>query len=297
MRSVSLSIRSVALLLLLAACTTPALPSTPPPPPTDTPLPTATPTPTPIPPVPLTIRWPAHVSPLQDFLLEVEAPGLEERDPSAHLTAQVFDPSGRLWWTSDLYSKGDGTYATRQAVHLPLQPEPGEWTFRLAVVSTAPVTGTRTIRFVPEPVRLRDLRMEVREGIALPVPRAFVTLHAEGDDVAGARVWRGDYGEVGLWWAPGPVKPLNGDTARMLLEATWSEEVEVEVTGVEPVEWQGLPGFRFSERWPQGPAEVLVLQGDDYWLYVLRIRATDGPLIPPLLWDIQAGFRVGEGEG
>jgi hypothetical protein len=243
----------------------------------------------------LTIRWPTHVSPLRDFLLEVEAPGLEERDPDAHLTAQVFDPSGRIWWMDDLHSMGDGTYHTDQAIHLPLQPPPGEWTLRLAVVSTASVTGTRTIRFVPEPVRLRDLRMEVREGITLPVPRAFVTLHAEGDKVAGARIWQGDQGEVGLWWVPGPVKPLNGDTARVLLEATWPGDVEVDVTGVEPVEWQGLPGFRFSERWPQGPAETLILQGEDYWLYALRIRALGGPLIPPLLWDIQAGFRVGEG--
>lgn len=297
MRSVSLSIRSVALLLLLAACTTPALPSTPAPPPTVTPTPTATLTPTPVPPVPLTIRWPASVSPLEDTVVEVEAPGLEERDPGAHLTAQVFDPFGQLWWMSDLYSRGDGTYVTQEAVHMPLQPAPGEWTLRLAVVSTAPVTGTRTIRFVPDPVRLRDLRMEVRGGIALPVPRAFATLHAEGDDVAGARVWQGGGGEVGLWWTPGPVKPLNGDTARMLLEATWPEDVEIDVTGMEPVEWQGASGFRFSERWPQGPGEALVLQGDDYWLYALRIRAIGGPPIPPLLWDVQAGFRVGEGEG
>jgi hypothetical protein len=40
----------------------------------------------------------------------------------------------------------------------------------------------------------------------------------------------------------------------------------------------------------------LILQGDDHWLYILRIRALDGSAIPPLLWDIQAGFRVGEGE-
>ncbi|HHS96385.1 MAG TPA: hypothetical protein ENK08_00565 [Chloroflexi bacterium] len=297
MRSVDRLVRfSVMLLLLLAACAGPISPPTSPPPPTDTPPPTAPPTPTPIPPVVLTIRWPDHVSPLQDFPLEVEAVGLEERDPNARLSLQMFAPSGQLWWTSELHSRGDGTYTTPQAVHLPLQPEPGEWMVRIGVVSTAPVTGTRTLRFTPEPVRLRDMRMEARDGIVLPVPWAFVTLHAEGDDVAGARVWQGGGGEVGLWWTPGPVKPLDEDTARVLLEATFPEGVGVEVVGVEPVEWHGLLGFRFSEHWPQGPAETLVLQGSDFWLYALRIRATGGPPIPPLLWDIQAGFRVEESE-
>lgn len=281
--------------VLLVACTAPGAVGSPTPVPTEIATPTLTPTATPLPPVLLTVRWPAHVSPLRDLVLEVDAPGLQQRDPEARLWARVFDPVYRLWWMGDLYPLDDDTFAARRAIHLPLDLPSGEWTLRVSVLSTAPVTGELTLHFVPEPVALRDLRTEVRKGISLPVPRAFVTVHAEGDEIAGARIWQG-VGEVGLWWTPGPAEPLTEDTARVLLDATHPDDVDVGLVAAESVSWYGTEGFRFSERWPQGPAETLVLQGSDRWLYALRIRSLDGPVIPPLLWDIQAGFRIGGAE-
>jgi len=78
----------------------------------------------------------------------------------------------------------------------------------------------------------------------------------------------------------------------VLVEATLPASDGVELLGVEPVEWAGLPAFRFVERWPEGSAEALVVQGPDRWLYLLRVRGLRGETIPPLLWDIQASFRL-----
>jgi hypothetical protein len=79
-----------------------------------------------------------------------------------------------------------------------------------------------------------------------------------------------------------------------MVEATFPESGGVEVVGVETAEWSGLTGYRFEERWPEGPAETLVLQGPDLWLYLLRVRSLAGPDISPLLRDIQASFTVQE---
>jgi len=282
------------LLILLAACR-PALPSPSPSPTliaTALPTPTPHPTPTPLPPVPIAIRWPARVSALEDIVLRVDLPGLAERDPKARVWAQVSDPLYRLWWMSNLEPAEGGTYLAVKPLHLPLKPPPGEWRLRVSLLTTAPVSGERTLRFTPEPVPLRDLSTEVRPGIEIQIPRAFAATWAGGDDVSGGRVWTGAGGEVGLWWIPGPAEPLSEDTARMLVEVTLGEGAEV--LAAEPVEWAGLPGFRFQERWPQGPGEALVVQGKDHWLVLLRVRALNGEQIPPLLEEIRAGFRVGQ---
>ncbi|MBE9471183.1 MAG: hypothetical protein IMY75_03615, partial [Chloroflexi bacterium] len=45
------------------------------------------------------------------------------------------------------------------------------------------------------------------------------------------------------------------------------------------------------------PAEALVVQGPDYWLYVLRVRAvgSESDVIPPLLRQVWETFAFVEG--
>lgn len=245
-----------------------------------------------MPPVPLTIHWPASVSALEDITLRVDLPGLAERDPEAEVAAELVDPLYQVWWRSDLEPAEEGHYSASSSIHLPLDPPPGDWRLTVFISTTVPVNGGRTILFRSASVPLRNLRRQVRPGVVLHVPRTFTAMRYEGDEVAGMRVWVDAGGEVTLGWIPGPTEPLTQDTARMVAEATYPADGEVEVLEVEPVEWGGLPGFRFVERWSEGPAEALVVQGSDLWLYVLRVRTLSGESILPLLRDIQASFRV-----
>jgi hypothetical protein len=69
------------------------------------------------------------------------------------------------------------------------------------------------------------------------------------------------------------------------------------VTSSEEIEWQGRTAFRFHETWPGpegGPAEALVVQGPDYWLYVLRIRALGGDVIPDLTREVGETFAFAD---
>jgi len=279
-------------LLLLAGCTlttpTPTAPSPP------TPTPTLTPTSTPLPPVPLTIRWSEAASALSPVTVEAELPGLPERDPAARVRAVVVGPHGGIWWRSGLEPVGEGRYAAPVPLHLPLEPPAGDWRLIVLVETTAAVGGEHMLRFRPAEVPLHDLSDQTPQGLELGVPQALPETHAEGDRVAGARAWSAAGGEVGLWWVPGPDEPLTQDTAQVMVEATYPADVEVETTDVEPVEWQSLSAFRFEERWPTGPAEALVVQGPDRWLYLLRVRALSEEAVPPLLWDIQATLKVTE---
>lgn len=278
---------------ILTACVSESVPSpTLPPIPTSTPHPT--PTPTPLPPVPLTIYWPATASALEEVTLQVDLPGLAERDPAARVRARVTDPRHQVWWESDMDPAGERTYTAPIPLHLPLEPPEGEWRLTVFIYTAVAVNGGRTIVFRPAPVPRRDLSGQVREGITLHVPQPFAAVKAEGDEIAGGRAWIGSGGEVGLWWTPGPAEPLVQDTAQVLVEATHPTSGPAEVVEIEPVEWNGLPAFRFSERWPEGPAEALVVQGPDRWLYLLRVRALDGEVIPPLLMDILATLRLEE---
>jgi len=266
-----------------------ALPTAPPSP---TLPPSPPPTPSPLPPVPLTVNFPVSVSALNEVAVAVELPGLAERDPAARVWARVTDPNYRLWWESDLEPAGEGRYTAPSPLHLPLVSPPGEWRLMVFVEAATPVEGEQTVRFRPDPVTLWDLEGQVREGVTLRVPKAFDAAWVEGDGVAGGRVWARAGEEVGLWWIPGPTEPLTQDTARMVVEATHPPEGSVEVLEVEPVEWAGLPGFRFDEQWPEGPAEALVVQGPDRWLYLLRVRAVGEGALSPLLLDIQASLQV-----
>jgi len=58
--------------------------------------------------------------------------------------------------------------------------------------------------------------------------------------------------------------------------------------------WQERPGFFFMETWPDEddvPALVWVLQGPDYWLYVLRVRPTSDEAAASLLQQVAETFE------
>ena len=85
------------------------------------------------------------------------------------------------------------------------------------------------------------------------------------------------------------------DNALVMLEATFPDGDPPQVVGVEQTEWKGQPAFLFHERWsgPEaGPAETLVVQGPDFWLYALRIAATGGDAIPPALYEVRDTFTA-----
>jgi len=281
--------------LLLASCAQPTAA-----PPTSTPLPTATPaptaTPTPLPPVPLTIGWPAQPSALEDITLRVELPGLAQRDPQARVRARVRDPDWQLWWEADLTAQGEGTYLAAHPLHLPLQPAPGDWWLILFVETDAAIGGTQTMRFQPHPVPAQTLGEQVPPAVTLHIPQTFRRGESQGDAVAGTQQWTGAAGEVGLWWVPGPDEPLTEDTARVVADATCPSDAGPQLIELEAAEWKGHTAYHFREQWPEGPAETLVVQGTDRWLYVLCIRALEEQTIPSLLQDIQASFELAEAE-
>jgi len=275
--------------LVCAGCATAPPSPTLPPAPTATPRPT--PTPTPIPPIPLTLHFPAAVSALEGVPIAADLPGLAQRDPGARVWVRVSDPRHHQYWSSDLLRGEGDTYTAPTLLYLPLFPQPGDWWLTVFVQTRETIRGERVLTFQPLSLPLRDLSGKVRSGVSLAIPQAFGEVQQSGDEVAGGRVWSRDEETVELWWAPGPAKPLHLDTASMFLEATLPPNTAVERLAVEPVEWNTARGFRFSERWPQGVAEALVVQGNDRWLYLLRLRAA-GEGLSPLLRQIQATFRI-----
>jgi len=297
----------IALLLPAACC-----PSVPAPTPAFTFVPTATPTPiptqtlvpteTPIPPLELTIHWPAKVSALQPVPIEVELvipPGI---GASAKVSATVFDPDFVIYQSFTLLPQDRNLHVSEDLLRLPLEPAAGDWYLLVDVESDFAVRGKRYKAFRPEPVPFRDLTEVLPTGTDMHVPEDFAEVAAHGDRTAGGRVWRygdGDaspYGEVALWWAPGPVKPLRLNTAVVMLEATYGTDAPI-VTGSEEIAWQGQTAFLFHETWPGpegGPAKALVVQGPDYWLYVVRVRALGSESIPPLFHQIWETFTLAE---
>lgn len=291
-------------LTLVAACA-PVIPTatvTPSlvPSPTSTPPATATPTPTPtatpIPTLALTIRWPDRVSPLEPAPIAVELlppPGVSV---TATLNAAVVDPKGALYRLFELTPQEDHLYAAEEPLQLPLEPLEGDWRLRVHVQSTLEVEGERKLIFRPDPIPFHDLTDVLPAGAVADIrlPQVFVEETASGDQMAGGRVWRYGGGELALWWAPGPSEPLLLNNALVMLETTHDQSTPARVLDVEEeVEWQGQTAFLFYEDWPGaegGPAEALVAQRSDYWLYVLRIRATGGETIPSLLRQVWGTF-------
>jgi len=289
-------------LALLAACA-PVVPS--PVPvltPTSTPLPTPTPAPTPtstpIPPLVLTIHWPAQVSALQPVDIHVELlppPGISV---TATVRALVLAPRDQVYRSLfNLPPRVENLYAAAEPLRLPLEPEAGDWQLVVYAHSALEVEGERRVTFQPAPIPFRDLTGALPDGVDMRVPEEFTEIASQGDQVAGARVWRYGGGEVSLWWAPGPVEQMTLDDAAVMLETTYEPGAAPQVSGHEEMDWQGQAAFLFEENWPGdegGPAEALVAQGFDYHLYVLRVRALGGETVSPLLHQVWETFTLGE---
>ncbi len=293
------------ILLVLAACSpatstptavpTPRPTATPVPSPTPTPTAAPSPTPTPQPLARLDILWPDAVSALRPVTVAVSLALPPGQTVTPTVRATVLDGGGEPVWVGRLWPQGGGRYAARQTLQLPLRPAAGDWRLKVYVQTTLPVTGTQEMAFRPLPLAFRPLTDTLPSGATLAVPQAFTEVLAEGDDWAGVRVWRYAAGEVGLWWAPGPTEPLLLNNAVVMLEATQGDANPPRVLRVEETEWRGHPAFLFHERWPGaegGPAEAWVVQGGDYWLYVLRMRAVGGQEIPALMRLVGETFTL-----
>ncbi len=259
-------------------------------------MPSPTPTATPIPPLALTIHWPERVSALQPVPVEVELippPGISER---AVVRAAVVNPEGASYRIFDLLPREGDLYVADEPLQLPLEPSEGDWRLVVDVWSVLGVEGERELAFCPASIRFRDLTDVLPAGVGVRVPQDFAEVVLQGDRVAGGRVWRYGGGEVALWWAPGPTEPLLLNNAVVMLEATHEMDAPA-VLDVEETEWQGQTAFLFREDWPGtegGPGEALVVQGPDYWLYVLRVRATGGETIPAISQQVWETFAFVE---
>ncbi len=299
LQSAIYSLQLCIFLALLAACT----PATPPPTPTPTLTPSPTPTPfptptaTPIPPLALTIRWPQRVSALQPVPIEVKLVPPPGVSVTATVRAAVLDPEGLPGWQFNLTPREGNRYAADETLQFPLEPPEGDWRLVVYVQSTLEVEGKRELIFRPAPIRFRDLTGDLPTGVDVRVPQDFAVLVAQGDQWAGGRVWRYGDGEIALWWAPGPIEPLLLNNAVVMLETTHDQDAPPRVLGVEEMERQGQMAFLFHEDWPGaegGPGEALVVQGPDYWLYVLRMQAIGSDTIPPLLRQVWETFAFVE---
>ncbi|MBN2390761.1 MAG: hypothetical protein JXR84_08560 [Anaerolineae bacterium] len=297
-----------AILLLLTACRTQT-----PPPPTKTPTltltPTATltpvptwtltltPTPTPIPPLVVNITWPEEVSALEPPLLIADVTLPQRITTDIAMSAKIYDPTMTVTTTFDLVQQSGRRYVAPAPFQLSLDTPTGHWWLVVHVETELDVVGERMLPFKTAPIEFRALTETLPSGVNLRIPLAFTEATAQGDQHAGGRVWQYGNGEIALWWAPGPTEALLLNNAVVMLEATHDPDAPPEAEFVEETEWQGQAAFLFQEQWPGregGPAKVWVIQGADYWLYVLRTRAVGVDPIPPLLEEIAATFVFNE---
>jgi hypothetical protein len=300
----------VVVAIALAACASAvvpdvptALPSTPTPTPTLVPTwtPTPVPTATPIPPALLTIDWPETVSPLNSVPIEVSLvapPGLAA---NATILATVMDPVAQVYATFALTERRGDRYGALEELSLPFTPLPGYWWLIVHVESQLPIVGDPALFFEIDPVPLRDLGAGLPAAVTLQVPQAFAEAVAQGDAQAGGRVWTYGRGEVGLWWAPGPMEALTMSNALVLLEATHAADGRFDappaLSEALPTTWQDASAFEFPEVWPGpagGPGRAWVIKGADHMLYVLRVRALGAGTIPALHAEVAETFGFTE---
>lgn len=301
-----------AALALLAGCTpfgplptlVPTLGPLPtsPPEPTALPTPTLAPTVTPIPPAMVTIHWPEQVSALNPIPIEVELVPPPDVSFAAEVFVVVCTPQRWHYQTFEMAPGEGNLWVSQELLLLPLTStaasSDGAWRVEVIVRSELDVEGERRLAFRPMPVHFRDLAGVLPEGADLRVPQDFAEVVAMGDGTAGGRVWRYGEKEVSLWWAPGPYEPLLLNNAVVMLETTYGAHAP-EVTGIEEMMWQGQKAFIFHETWPgaeRGPGEAWVIQGPDYWLYVLRVRTLGSEAIPPLLQQVRDTLTLTAGE-
>jgi hypothetical protein len=239
------------------------------------------------------------VSALQSVPIEVEVvppPGVAV---STTLTAIVRHVSAGLIYEAPLVPHGGHLYAADEPLRLPLEPPPGAYRLIILVDSNVNVSGNRVVSFKPLPIPSHDLfpggERGVHDGLHLIVPLEYRQTVGSGDPWAGVRSWRMERGTLSLAWAPGPTEDLLINNALVMLEATFPDGDPPQVVGVEQTEWKGQPAFLFHEHWsgPEaGPAETLVVQGPDFWLYALRIAATGGAAIPAVLYEVRDTFTA-----
>jgi hypothetical protein len=299
---------------LVPTYTASATPGTPLPTFTYTPMPTATPTitptptptPTPIPPVRLSIEFPKPVTALEPVTWRVlieEPPGI---DAHVRARARVIDAKDQLYAKFDMVPEGrDGWWVPVGALQLPLEPEPypGIWHLVIDAETDLRIRGYRDRVFTPQWVPYHVLTATLPSGVELHLPQAFAEVAAQGDRIAGLHTWNYRDCEVTLAWAPGPTEPLLSDNARVLVEATYptdSPQYEISLDEGEEMTWgeEEWTTFLFRERWKgqnkSTPAETLVVQGPNYRLYALRIRAQNEDKIHPLCQDVRNTFRFVE---
>ncbi len=272
---------------------TPTPTATPPPVPT----PTMTPTPTPIPPARLDVDWPSQVSPMIAMPVAVRwqpPPGISD---APTFVASVVDPEGALYTTFALTEQEGDRYAAAEPLYLPLDPTPGYWWVKVDVESSLQYAGFPVHFFQVEPVTFSDLSDAIPTGTSLRLPEGFEEVLAQGDQVAGGRVWTMGSGEIGLWWAPGPTQDLLWNNALVMLEAAYDADERVAPPAppaeVLPVTWQGRTAFEFAETWPdgtRGPGRAWVIQGSGFRLFALWVRAVEGSEVPALHVNVAYTF-------
>jgi hypothetical protein len=229
-----------------------------------------------------------------------EPPGI---DAQVRASARVIDAQDQEYATFDMVPEGrQGWWVPVGALQLPLEPEPypGVWHLIIDATADVKIKGYRDRVFTPQRVPYHVLTATLPSGVELRVPEVFAEIAAQGDQVAGLRRWSYGDCEINLAWAPGPTERLLVDNARVLVEATYptdesSPEVTIDDEGEEMLwgedEWTA---FLFHERWKgenkSTPAETLVVQGPDYRLYALRVRAQTEDEIHPLCYDVRKTF-------
>jgi hypothetical protein len=293
----------------LAATLTPSLSPTPSATPTPTPTatapPTLTPTPTatPIPPVRLSIEFPKPVNALEPAPIRAlveEPPGI---NANVQLSARVIDANDALYATFGMHLESrDGGWVSDEPLQLPLEPTPypGVWHVIIDIQADLPVRGYRDRVFTPQWVPYHVLTATLPTGVALHVPQAFGEIRAQGDTFAGLHVWQYRDCEVTLAWAPGPTEALLYDNALVMAELLYDPEYEITVQSSHELTWgeEEWTAFLFFERWrgqrQDAPAETLVVQGPDFRLYALRIRALNGETIHPLCKDVRNTLQLVE---
>lgn len=277
--------------------------------PTATPTSTPTPTATPIPPVRVSIEFPRPVTALEPVTWRVlieEPPGV---DAHVRASARVIDAQDKEYATFDMVPEGrEGWWVPDGALQLPLEPEPypGIWHLIVDTEADLNIKGYRDRVFTPQRVPYHAITDTVPSGVLFRVPQAFGHVTAQGDQTAGLQSWVFGDCEVTLAWAPGPTEPLLHDNARVLVEATFpTGDPAYEIVladGAEEMVWgeEEWTAFLFHERWKgqtkTTPAETLAVQGPNYRLYALRIRAQSGDAIHPLCYDVRKTFGFREEE-
>ena len=217
--------------------------------------------------------------------------------PDVAISAKVYDPRSTIYTTFDLVRQNGNRYVSTTPLQLSLNAAVGHWWLVVHVETELEVVGERMLPFKSVPLEFRALTETLPAGVTLHVPLAFTEVITQGDQFAGGRVWQHGNGEIALWWAPGPTQALRFNNAIVMLEATHDPDAPPEAELVEETEWQERTAFLFREQWPGeqgGPAEAWVIQGSNYWLYVLRIRAVGTETIPALMQEIGTTFAFAE---